>query len=73
MVIGCVISFHMGSHITTPVFPFDGGIRGIHAEFTGGVFNDLLAAITLLDNRVTTAPIECASFLCHKDALITLS
>ena len=73
MVIGCVISFHMGSHITIPVFPFERGIRGTHAEFTGGVFNDLLAAITLLDNRVTATSIECASFLCHKDALITLS
>jgi hypothetical protein len=73
MVIDCVISFHMGGHVANPVFPFSGRIREIHTEFTGGIFSDSLAAITLLDNRVTAASIESASSLCHEDALVTLS
>ena len=73
MVIGCVISLHMGSHVANPVFPFSGRIRKIHTEFTGGIFSDSLAAIALLDNSMTTASIEFASSLGHEDALITLS
>ena len=73
MVIGRVISLHMGGHVANPVFPFSGRIRKIHTEFTGGIFSDSLAAIALLDNRVTPASIEFASSLGHENALITLS
>ena len=68
-----VIDFYMCSHITGPVFPFKGGIRGTHTVFSGGIFNDFLAAFTLFNNRVAAAPIILASFLAHKDALKALS
>jgi hypothetical protein len=73
MVIGCVISLRMGSHVANPVFPFSGRIRKIHTEFTGGIFYDSLAAIALLDNSVTPASIKFAPSLGHENALITLS
>ena len=73
MVIDCVIYLHMGSHVANPVFPFSGRVRKIHTEFTGGIFNDSLAAITLLDNSVTPASIEFTSSLGHEYALMTLS
>ena len=73
MVLDCVISLHMGGHVANPIFPFNGGIRKIHTEFTGGVFCDSLAAIALLNNSVTLASIELASSLGHENALITLS
>jgi hypothetical protein len=73
MVLGCVISLHMSSHVANPVFPFNGRIEKGHTEFTGRIFDDSLAAITLLDNRVTPASIELASFLGHENTIITLS
>jgi hypothetical protein len=73
MVILCVISFHMGGQIANPIFPFGRGIRETHTEFTGGVFSDSLAAITLLDNSVAPASIEFASSFSHKEAIVTLS
>jgi hypothetical protein len=73
MVISCVVSLHMGSHVANPVFPFGGRIRESHTEFTGGIFSDLLAALALLDDRITSAPIELAAILGHKHALIALS
>ncbi len=73
MVIDCVISLHMGSHVANPFFPFRGRIGKVHTEFTGGIFNDSLAAIALLNNRVTPASIEFTSSLGHENALMTLS
>jgi hypothetical protein len=73
MVLGCAIFFHMGSHIANPVFPFRRRIEKGHTESTGRIFDDSLAAITLLDNRVTLASIELTSFLGHENAIITLS
>lgn len=59
----------MSSHIADPVFPFDGRIKETHTVFSGGIFNDSLAAITLIDNRITATSIKLASFFIHKDAL----
>jgi hypothetical protein len=73
MVLCRVIFLHMGSHVANPVFPFSGRIEKGHTESTGWIFDDSPAAITLLDNRVTPASIELASFLGHENALITLS
>jgi len=59
----------MGSHIADPIFPFDSRIRETHAVFSGRDFNDSLAAITLINNRVTTTSIKLASSFAHEDAL----
>jgi hypothetical protein len=63
----------MGGHIAGSIFPFGRWIRENHTKFSGGVFNDFLTAITLINNRVTTASIKFASFLGHKDALSAFS
>jgi hypothetical protein len=73
MVIGGVISLHMGCHVAIPIFPFRGRIWKIHAEFTGWIFCNPLAAIALLDDSVTPASIEFASSLGHEYAFITLA
>jgi hypothetical protein len=54
------------------MFPFGSRLRETHAVFPGGDFDDPVAAITLLNNRVATAPVELASRFVHKDALIPL-
>jgi len=59
----------MGCHIADPYFPFDSRVRETHAVFSGGDFNDSLAAITLINNRVTTASIKLTSSFAHKDAI----
>jgi hypothetical protein len=68
-----MISLYMGSHVANPVFPFGGGVRESHTEFTGGIFNDFLTALALLNNRITSASVELTSILGHKNALIALS
>jgi len=73
MVLGYVISLHMSSHVANPVFPFSGRIEKGHAEFTGRIFDDSLAALALLNNSVTPASIELTSILGHENTLITLS
>jgi hypothetical protein len=73
MVLGRVIFLHMGSHVANPVFPFSRRIEKSHTEFTGRIFNDSLAAVTFLDNRVTPASIKLASFFGHENTIITLS
>jgi len=59
----------MGSHIADPDFPFDTSVRETHTVFSGRDFNDSLAAITLINNRVTTTSIKLASSFAHKDAI----
>jgi hypothetical protein len=54
------------------MFPFGSRLRETRAVFPGGDFDDPVAAITLLNNRVATAPVELASRFVHKDALIPL-
>jgi len=40
----------MSSHIAVSVFPFDGRVEETHTVFSGGIFDDSLAAFTLLHN-----------------------
>jgi hypothetical protein len=57
------------SHIAEPGFPFHSRVRETHAVFSGRNFNDSLAAITLINGRVTATPIKLTSSFVHKDAL----
>jgi len=59
----------VSSHIAGPVFPFDGRVEETYTVFSGGIFNDSLATITLINDGVTAASIKLASFFGHKDAL----
>lgn len=59
----------MSSHIADPVFPFDRRVEETYTVFSGGVFNDSLATITLINDGVTATSIKLASFFGHKDAL----
>ncbi len=69
MVSRCNAGLNVGCHIADPVFPFGGRLGETHAVFPGGDFDGPVAAVTLLNNRVTTASIELASCLVHKGAL----
>jgi len=59
----------MGSHIADPGLPFDSRVRETHAVFSGRDFNDSLATITLINNRVTATSIKLASSFGHEDAI----
>ena len=59
----------MGSHIAEPDFPFNSRVRETHAVFSGRDFNDSLAAVTLINDRVTATPIKLTSSFVHKHAL----
>lgn len=59
----------MGSHIADPGFPFDSRVRETRAVFSGRDFNNSLAAITLIDSRMTATSIKLTSSFAHKDAL----
>jgi len=59
----------VSSHIADPVFPFDRRVEETYTVFSGGVFNDSLATITLINDGVTATSIKLASFFGHKDAL----
>ena len=59
----------MSSHITGPIFPFNRRVEETHTVFSSGIFNDSLAAFTLINDGVTAASIKLASFFGHKGAL----
>jgi len=63
----------MGGHIADPSFPFNSRVGETHAVFSGGDFNDSLASVTLINNRVTATSIELASSFAHEDALSAFS
>ena len=57
---------HVGSHAAFSESPFDGRVRKSQAIIAGGSFSNLLAAFTLLYNRVAVTPIELTSFFTHE-------
>jgi len=59
----------MGSHIADPGFPFHSRVRETDSVFSGRDFNDSLAAITVINNRLTATSIKLASSFAHEDAL----
>ena len=61
----------MSCHVADAIFPFHSRVRETHTKRSGGILNDSLAAITLINNRVAAASIELASSFGHKDALNT--
>ena len=65
------LGLHMSRHIADAIFPFYGRVRETHTIRSGGILDDSLAAITLINNRVALASIELASSFGHKDALNT--
>jgi hypothetical protein len=62
----------MGSHIADPVSPFDRRVRETHTVFSGRDFNDSLAAVALINDRLTATSIKLASSFAHEDALRAL-
>jgi hypothetical protein len=69
---GCTAGLNVGCHVADPMFPFGSRLGETRAVFPSWDFDDPMAAITLLNNRVATAPVELASRFAHKDALIPL-
>ena len=61
----------MGGHAADPTSPFNGGVREAYAEFTGRVFLDFLATVTLLNNLVTVTSVKLAPGFAHKKAIRT--
>ena len=73
MVLSCLLALNVSCHIADPSFPFHGRVRKIHAERSGGVLGDSLAAVALFNNGVAAAAVKLASFLGHEDALMPFS
>ena len=63
--------YQVSCHCAISYPPLDRRVGEIEAIFTGGEFFRLLAAFTLINNRVAGAAIKLAAFLAHKKALIT--
>jgi len=64
--------FQVSGHVTTSYPPLGQRVREIEAILTGGKVFHLLAAFTLINNRVAGATIKLAAFLFHEKALITV-
>ena len=73
MILRSLLSSRMSCHITGAIFPLHGRVRKAHAKRSGGILNDSLTAIALLNNGVAAAAVKLASFFGHEDAIMPFS
>lgn len=62
----------MGGHVAFPDAPLGGRLREAEAILACGKVNRFLTPFTLFNNRVANAAIELATFLTHKETIVTL-
>ena len=73
MILCSLLGSRMSFHITGAIFPLHGRVRKAHAKRSGGILNDSLTAIALLNNGVAATAVKLAPFLGHEDAFMALS